>query len=160
MRYFPPTPTNIPRSITFKSGRNNDGVGRSWTFPVYLLNNNFADIVSGDEDPLPTDNGNPHPFVSLSYRVKQNGSNIGLRRSSGRCPITSSALSRPMITLSRPMINRITTRILAMVGVLGRWTPLTRVVRINKSVKSAMGFLEAPATISMLSSASSRLFQY
>ncbi|KAG8061174.1 hypothetical protein GUJ93_ZPchr0003g16526 [Zizania palustris] len=55
--------TDIPHSITFKFGRNIDGVGRSWTFSVYLLDNNVADIVPGNEDPLPLDNGNPHPFV-------------------------------------------------------------------------------------------------
>ncbi|KAG8083270.1 hypothetical protein GUJ93_ZPchr0015g6985 [Zizania palustris] len=56
-------PTDIPRNITFKLGRNIDNEGRSWTFLVYLLDNNFADIMLGDKDPLPLDNDNPQHFV-------------------------------------------------------------------------------------------------
>ncbi|KAG8048663.1 hypothetical protein GUJ93_ZPchr0009g2173 [Zizania palustris] len=39
-----------------------DGVGRSWTFPVFLLQNEFADRSPLDEDDLPPNGGNPHPF--------------------------------------------------------------------------------------------------
>ncbi|KAG8046708.1 hypothetical protein GUJ93_ZPchr0008g12542 [Zizania palustris] len=54
---------DVPRSITVKHGCDLDGGGRSWTFPVYLLQSDLADQWLGDEDPLPPDNGNPHPFL-------------------------------------------------------------------------------------------------
>ncbi|KAG8065205.1 hypothetical protein GUJ93_ZPchr0004g40149 [Zizania palustris] len=53
---------NIPRSITVKSCHSMNGEGRSWTFPVYILNNELADGFPADEDNLPPDGGNPHPF--------------------------------------------------------------------------------------------------
>ncbi|KAG8100540.1 hypothetical protein GUJ93_ZPchr0013g37132 [Zizania palustris] len=39
-----------------------DGEGRSWTFPVYILNNEFVDRFPLDDDDLPPNGGNPHPF--------------------------------------------------------------------------------------------------
>ncbi|KAG8079279.1 hypothetical protein GUJ93_ZPchr0007g5654 [Zizania palustris] len=39
-----------------------DGEGRSWTFPVYILSNSLADIFPTDEEDLPAEGGNPHPF--------------------------------------------------------------------------------------------------
>ncbi|KAG8076073.1 hypothetical protein GUJ93_ZPchr0006g44554 [Zizania palustris] len=39
-----------------------DGAGRSWTFPVYIVSNELADGLPGDEEDLPPDGGNPHPF--------------------------------------------------------------------------------------------------
>ncbi|KAG8056706.1 hypothetical protein GUJ93_ZPchr0002g24321 [Zizania palustris] len=36
--------------------------GRSWTFPVYILTHDLADIFPVDEDDLPPNGGNPHPF--------------------------------------------------------------------------------------------------
>lgn len=51
----------VPRSLKLKSGRLLDGVGRSWTVPVYVLNTHFADQIPDDEVPPPPNNGNPHP---------------------------------------------------------------------------------------------------
>ncbi|KAG8070637.1 hypothetical protein GUJ93_ZPchr0006g45812 [Zizania palustris] len=53
---------DIPRSITVKLCHSMDGEGRSWTFPCYILNNELADGFPGDEDDLPPNGGNPHPF--------------------------------------------------------------------------------------------------
>ncbi|KAG8055546.1 hypothetical protein GUJ93_ZPchr0001g31645 [Zizania palustris] len=39
-----------------------DGDGRSWTFPVYIISNELVDGFPGDEDDLPPNGGNPHPF--------------------------------------------------------------------------------------------------
>ncbi|KAG8093092.1 hypothetical protein GUJ93_ZPchr0012g19630 [Zizania palustris] len=55
-------PIDVPRSITLKSCHSMDGAGRSWTFPVFLLQNEFADRFPLDEDDLPPNGGNPHPF--------------------------------------------------------------------------------------------------
>jgi len=51
----------IPRSLKLKAGRTIDGEGRSWTVPVYILNNEFADMMPDEEIPPPPNNGNPHP---------------------------------------------------------------------------------------------------
>ncbi|KAG8064894.1 hypothetical protein GUJ93_ZPchr0004g39501 [Zizania palustris] len=53
---------DVPRSITVKSCHSMDGAGRSWTFPVYMLRNELADRFPLDEDDLPPNGGNPHPF--------------------------------------------------------------------------------------------------
>ncbi|KAG8055945.1 hypothetical protein GUJ93_ZPchr0001g30415 [Zizania palustris] len=53
---------DIPRSITVKSCHSMDGEGRSWTFPVYIIGNVLADGFPADEDELPPNGGNPHPF--------------------------------------------------------------------------------------------------
>ncbi|KAG8053717.1 hypothetical protein GUJ93_ZPchr0001g30831 [Zizania palustris] len=53
---------DIPRSITVKSCHSMDGEGRSWTFPVYIIGNVLADGFPADEDELPPNGANPHPF--------------------------------------------------------------------------------------------------
>ncbi|KAG8083894.1 hypothetical protein GUJ93_ZPchr0010g9288 [Zizania palustris] len=53
----------VPRSITLKIARSWDGEERLWTFPVYLLHSEMADVLPADEAALPPDNANPHPFV-------------------------------------------------------------------------------------------------
>lgn len=53
---------SVPRSLVLSLRYEWGGEGRSWTVPVYVLNNEFLDIQPGDEDPLPPNNGNPHPF--------------------------------------------------------------------------------------------------
>ncbi|KAG8054785.1 hypothetical protein GUJ93_ZPchr0001g32488 [Zizania palustris] len=58
---------DIPRSITIKSCHSMDGEGRSWTFPVYIVSNEIADGLPGDEEDLPPDGGNPHPFDGEVY---------------------------------------------------------------------------------------------
>lgn len=52
----------VPRSLVLKLGVEWGGEGRSWTVPVYVLNNDFLDVVPGDEDEPPPNNENPHPF--------------------------------------------------------------------------------------------------
>ncbi|KAG8086273.1 hypothetical protein GUJ93_ZPchr0010g10641 [Zizania palustris] len=44
-----------------------EGDGRSWTFPVYILSNEMADVLPGDEDDLPPNGANPHPFDGQVY---------------------------------------------------------------------------------------------
>lgn len=53
---------SMPRSLVLRLGYEWDGEERSWTVPIYILNNEFLDIQPGDEDPLPPNNENPHPF--------------------------------------------------------------------------------------------------
>ena len=45
--------------------RNLDDVGYddSWTCPTYILSRDLIGQQGGDEDPLPPDGGNPHPFL-------------------------------------------------------------------------------------------------
>ncbi|KAG8091516.1 hypothetical protein GUJ93_ZPchr0012g19787 [Zizania palustris] len=58
---------DIPRSITVKSCHSMDEEGRSWTFPVYIVSNEIVDGFPGDEEDLPPNGGNPHPFNSEVY---------------------------------------------------------------------------------------------
>ncbi|KAG8083254.1 hypothetical protein GUJ93_ZPchr0015g6852 [Zizania palustris] len=45
---------------------------RSWTFPVYIINNELADGFPGDEEDLPPNGGNPHPFNGEVYPSEPN----------------------------------------------------------------------------------------
>ncbi|KAG8051006.1 hypothetical protein GUJ93_ZPchr0009g672 [Zizania palustris] len=49
-----------------------DGEGRSWTFLVYIISNELADRFPGDEDELPPNDGNPHPFNREVYPGEPN----------------------------------------------------------------------------------------
>jgi hypothetical protein len=51
---------DIPRSLVIREPQRYGGTVVSWTVPVYILTNEAADLLPGDESP-PPENGNPHP---------------------------------------------------------------------------------------------------
>lgn len=53
---------SISRSLVIRQGFRMGGVGWSWTRPLYILNNEFADPLLADYDQDPPNNSNPHPF--------------------------------------------------------------------------------------------------
>jgi hypothetical protein len=51
---------DIPRSLVIREPQHYGGTVISWTVPVYILTNEAADLLPGDESP-PPEEGNPHP---------------------------------------------------------------------------------------------------
>jgi hypothetical protein len=54
----------VPRDVVISRYANLGAARESWTAPCYILDADFADVMSPDEDPMPFD-GNPHPLPGL-----------------------------------------------------------------------------------------------
>jgi hypothetical protein len=53
----------LPMSIVVIKNLTEDGNADSWTCPLVLLATRMLEPVAGDEDPLPPDGANPHPYL-------------------------------------------------------------------------------------------------
>jgi hypothetical protein len=53
----------LPMSIVVIKNLTEDGNADSWTCPLVLLATRMLGPVAGDEDPLPPDGANPHPYL-------------------------------------------------------------------------------------------------
>ncbi|KAL6647214.1 hypothetical protein ACP70R_014651 [Stipagrostis hirtigluma subsp. patula] len=60
---------SVPRSLAVIRGSVSTIEAQSITVPVYILNSNPLGEALNDEDPLPPDNGNPHPFHNPLQQV-------------------------------------------------------------------------------------------
>lgn len=58
-------PLKVPRSLVISVGHELDGEGRSWTVPVYMFDSEILGAAPANEEDLPENNGNPHPFHDL-----------------------------------------------------------------------------------------------
>lgn len=54
-----------PRDIALGHGTEIGGGGVDWTVPVYILHSDSPGDLPPGEDPLPPDNGDPHPFFAF-----------------------------------------------------------------------------------------------
>jgi hypothetical protein len=53
----------LPLSLVVIRNLTDDGNADSWTCPLYIISKVMLGGGAGDEDPLPTDGGNPHPVM-------------------------------------------------------------------------------------------------